>query len=52
MKSYPLAFNVGGFFPDVDKETENLLISFIMSILMATAIVILWLTIRGCRGDK
>jgi|LauGreDrversion4_2_1035121.scaffolds.fasta_scaffold177687_4 hypothetical protein len=39
-------------FPDLDPDTEGLLISFLLSILMATLVVIFWIVIRGCRGDK
>ena len=43
---------LGGFLEDLDPQTKGLIFSFLISITMAIAIVVLWLLIRRCRGDK
>jgi len=43
---------LGDFFEDIDPQTKGLIFSFFLSITMAIAVVVLWLLIRRCRGDK
>jgi hypothetical protein len=43
---------LGDFLEDIDPQTKGLIFSFFLSITMAIAVVVLWLLIRRCRGDK
>ena len=43
---------LGDFLDDIDPQTKGLIFSFFLSISMAIAVVVFWLLIRRCRGDK
>jgi hypothetical protein len=48
----PRVLILGDFLEDIDPQTKGLIFSFFISITMATAVVVFWLLIRRCRGDK
>jgi hypothetical protein len=48
----PRVLILGNFLDDIDPQTKGLIFSFFLSISMAIAVVVLWLLIRQCRGDK